>query len=101
MPIPRPQQDEDQSKFMSRCISFMHGENEKKQEGDKWSKDQMAAICFSQWKKRGAEADITLYEKESDEEFIERFLKKYPQYATYFEDKEPVGDLEQEDEEVN
>jgi hypothetical protein len=86
MPIPRPAKDEEQGKFMSRCVGFMHGENAKKPDGEKWKNDQMVAICFSQWKRKGmSKAEIEDDERESDEEFVKRFLNRYPQYRKYFE----------------
>jgi hypothetical protein len=87
MPVPRPQKDEDKNKFMSRCIGFMHDENKKKQDKDKWTNEQMVAICYSQWGKKG-KATTTNEEQENDEQFIERFLAKYPQYKKYFEEEE-------------
>ena len=86
MPVPRPVKDEPQSKFMSRCIGFLHGENKKKSDKDKWSNDQMVAICFSQWKNKG-KASIPDEERETDEKFVENFLIKYPQYRKYFEEE--------------
>lgn len=89
MPIPKPVKDEEQSKFMSRCMAFMNTENAKKPEADKWKRDQMAAICFSQWEKKDknekAKADLDEEEIQADKEFVDRFLKKYPQYKQYFE----------------
>jgi hypothetical protein len=40
-PIPSPSGDEDESKFMSRCISEISGEYEE---------DQAVAICIGKWK---------------------------------------------------
>jgi len=89
MPIPRPAKDEKQNSFMGRCVRFMHTENDKKQDDAKWSNEQMVAICFSQWRKKGkAEIDTREEdERKSDAEFMERLLKKYPEYRIYFEDK--------------
>jgi hypothetical protein len=39
-PIPSPSGDEDESKFMSRCISEISGEYEQ---------DQAVAICIGKW----------------------------------------------------
>jgi hypothetical protein len=39
-PIPSPSSDEDESKFMSRCISEISGEYEE---------DQAIAICIGKW----------------------------------------------------
>ena len=39
-PIPSPNSDEDESKFMSRCISEISGEYEE---------DQAVAICIGKW----------------------------------------------------
>ena len=39
-PIPSPESDEDESKFMSRCISEISGEYEE---------DQAVAICIGKW----------------------------------------------------
>lgn len=89
MPVPKPVKDEDKNKFMSRCIGFMHGENNKKPDGQKWTRDQMTAICFSQWEKKGkTKADIAEEERESDEEFVKKFLQKHPEYKVYFETEE-------------
>ena len=89
MPVPRPAQDEDKNKFMSRCVGFMHGENDKKDDKDKWTQEQMTAICFSQWERKNKQqkSELSNEERESEEEFTRRFLLKYPQYTTYFENE--------------
>ena len=87
MPVPKPAKNEDKNKFMSRCIGFMHGENGKKPEGQRWTRDQMTAICYSQWRKSD-KASFDEDERESDEEFVKKFLDKYPQYKPYFEQEE-------------
>lgn len=84
MPVPRPAKDENKNKFMGRCISFLHKENSTKPDKDKWTNEQMTAICFSQWEKKGKQASIDEDERETDEEFVKRFLAKYPQYTKYF-----------------
>ncbi len=42
MPIPVPSQQEDESAFISRCISEIF---------DEYGQEQSAAICYSQWEK--------------------------------------------------
>ena len=47
MPLPTPKKDEQQSEFISRCISELTN-NEK----DRFpKKDQRVAICYYQWEK--------------------------------------------------
>jgi|WetSurMetagenome_2_1015567.scaffolds.fasta_scaffold743081_1 hypothetical protein len=91
MPVPKPVAKEEQSKFMSRCMAFMNNENAKKPADQKWKRDQMAAICFSQWekkdKKETEQSSIDEQEIKADEEFVKRFIAKYPQYKSYFEQK--------------
>lgn len=89
MPVPKPAKDEEQSKFMSRCMSFMNTENAKKPDDQKWKKDQMAAICFSQWENKGKKSkaeSIDELEIKRDEAFVKKFISKYPQYKEYFEE---------------
>lgn len=54
MPIPTPHNDEDKNKFMSRCMSKLNSENQSRDE--KWTHDQMIAICMSKQKKARATA---------------------------------------------
>lgn len=42
-PVPSPQSDEDQSKFVSRCIGDLTGE---------YGTEQASAICYAQWEKK-------------------------------------------------
>jgi len=42
-PVPSPSKDEDESKFMSRCISAI---------SDEYEQEQAVAICISQWQKK-------------------------------------------------
>lgn len=43
MPLPRPRNGESESEFISRCISSISNEYQKK---------QAIAICYSQWDNR-------------------------------------------------
>lgn len=57
MPLPTPKKSEDKEAFVSRCIEFMT-----KNEADRFpSREQRAAICYSQWddyaKKHGKPLD--------------------------------------------
>ncbi|MGE5533227.1 MAG: hypothetical protein ACM3UN_02630 [Bacillota bacterium] len=51
MPVPKPNLDESEREYISRCEKFMHEENERKPEGEKRSNAQMSAICYSTWRK--------------------------------------------------
>jgi hypothetical protein len=51
MPVPKPNKDESERDYISRCEKFMHEENERKPVGEKRSNEQMTAICFSTWRK--------------------------------------------------
>jgi hypothetical protein len=44
MPLPKPREGETQSKFVSRCVSFVNNSGEA-------SGDQAVAICYTQWRK--------------------------------------------------
>jgi hypothetical protein len=44
MPIPTPRSDEDRNGFISRCIRVLS------EEGDRYTPDQVQAICYRQWK---------------------------------------------------
>jgi hypothetical protein len=51
MPVPKPNVNETEQDFISRCEKFMHEENKNKPEGEKRPNDQISAICFSTWRK--------------------------------------------------
>ncbi|MGE5575104.1 MAG: hypothetical protein ACM3UL_03115 [Ignavibacteria bacterium] len=51
MPVPKPNSDESEREYISRCEKLMHKENESKPEGEKRSNAQMSAICYSTWRK--------------------------------------------------
>lgn len=82
MPLPTPGKNESQDKFMERCMGVMHSENEHKPDNEKRPQKQMVAICMSQWKE--GKADSASAQSESD--FLERFLEKYPEYKEYFKE---------------
>ena len=42
-PIPSPEKDEDQDKYISRCISDLI---------DEYGQEQASAICYGQWEKK-------------------------------------------------
>jgi len=42
-PVPSPESDEDESKFISRCISDLI---------DEYGQEQASGICYSQWEKK-------------------------------------------------
>ncbi len=58
MPVPTPKKGETQDKFMGRCMGMMTTENEHKSGKDKRPREQMVAICFSQWKNKNSQAEI-------------------------------------------
>lgn len=57
MPIPKPRKGEEKQEFISRCIKFLA--EEKSSEFP--TKEQRAAVCYSQWgeyeKERGLPVD--------------------------------------------
>jgi hypothetical protein len=42
-PIPSPEKDEDESKYISRCIGDLT---------DEYGTEQASAICYAQWEKK-------------------------------------------------
>ena len=42
-PVPSPEGDEDESKFISRCISELY---------DEYGQEQAAAICYNKWREK-------------------------------------------------
>lgn len=42
-PVPSPESDEDENKFISRCISDLT---------DEYGTEQASAICYAQWEKK-------------------------------------------------
>lgn len=42
-PIPSPEKDEDEQKYISRCISDII---------DEYGQEQSSAICYGQWEKK-------------------------------------------------
>jgi len=42
-PVPSPSGDEDENKFISRCISELY---------DEYGQEQAAAICYSKWQEK-------------------------------------------------
>ncbi len=88
MPMPMPGKDEDQDKFMSRCMQMMTKENEHKPSNEKRPQKQMVAMCFSQWKNKDSKSSKENIEIDfASDEFVQKFLEKYPQYKSYFEEK--------------
>jgi hypothetical protein len=51
MPVPKPNKNESEREFISRCEKAMHEENESKPESEKRSNAQISAICYSTWRK--------------------------------------------------
>jgi hypothetical protein len=49
MPIPKPRANEQQGKFISRCVAFLVGEGR--------PQNQAAAICHEQWRGKEEETD--------------------------------------------
>lgn len=88
MPVPRPGEKESQSDFMSRCMRFMHTENQNKTGKDKRPQKQLVAICFSQWSNMHSSDKSMASTTEINNDFIVEFLKKYPQYKEYFESED-------------
>jgi len=46
MPIPKPNKDEKQKEYISRCMAFLLRENRK------MKKEQVAAICYDSFRKK-------------------------------------------------
>ena len=51
MPVPKPEKNESEREYISRCEKFMHEENDHKPENKKRSNEQISAICYSTWRK--------------------------------------------------
>lgn len=52
MPLPTPNKGEEQSSFVSRCVSAISDK------GEFGSTEQRVAVCHSQWKKSKAEETL-------------------------------------------
>lgn len=52
--MPKPRKGEKQSKFMSRCVSDVVGENK--------DRSQAVAICLSVWKEKGEGLEVVVRE---------------------------------------
>jgi hypothetical protein len=76
MPLPKPNNKEKKSQFVSRCISELTDSNEFK------TQDQRIAVCYSQFEKAKASADLTVG-FDNDE-----FLYSVPQKIKSSEDEE-------------
>ena len=57
MPLPKPKKDEKEKEFVSRCVSFVMGEDE---DADK---NQAVAICFQQWRDEKGEKAMDYQEE--------------------------------------
>jgi hypothetical protein len=66
MPIPSPKPDEDKNKFMSRCMSRLDSENKSRSDGEKWTHDQMIAICMGKQRKARATAARKMKRKKKE-----------------------------------
>lgn len=90
MPMPMPKKGETQDAFMSRCMTMVTNENDNKEKKDKRPRKQMLAMCFSQWERGKSGSSVNENEDEiveASDEFIKKFLEKYPKYKSYFEEK--------------
>jgi len=71
MPLPKPNKGEDKNTFVSRCVSFVKGED------SSTPNDQAVAMCYTQWKnnkqmnKINLNYNIPIQIKESVEEGLE------------------------------
>ena len=83
MPVPTPNKGEEREKYLSRCIGFLSGENNKKPAGERRPANQIAAICYSQWKEH-AKAEQAELDKKEEAKFIAKFIENHPEYAKYF-----------------
>ncbi len=78
MPIPTPRPNEEEKKFVSRCISELHKIDPSREQ------KQVIAICYSQWKKSKhveetvEEAKINWYINQVEEALRVEEAKKNP-----------------------
>jgi hypothetical protein len=66
MPLPNPSQQEDESAFISRCISEIYNE---------YGQEQSAAICYSQWEKENMSSEEDFKTLPTDD-CIEKYKSK-------------------------
>ena len=60
MPLPKPEQGEEKQEFVSRCIATLTREEE-----DKFhSREQRAAVCYSQWGETPEEKEAAVDKKQ-------------------------------------
>jgi len=50
MPVPKPESNESERDYISRCEKFMHEENYGKPKDERRSNKQLTAICYSTWR---------------------------------------------------
>lgn len=58
MPLPKPSKDESKDKFISRCMVFQDKEG-KFNLKDKKEREQALAICYSQYKSKNEEQEVS------------------------------------------
>lgn len=64
MPIPTPQKGEEKQEFVSRCIKFLTEE-----ESERFpTREQRAAICYSQWSEYEKEHGLSVDEPRKSKE---------------------------------
>jgi len=51
LPLPEPNQDEEQDAYIGRCTSFVFQENPELKEKNEDDRKQVVAMCFSTWRK--------------------------------------------------
>jgi hypothetical protein len=86
MPVPTPRNKEEKDKFISRCVSFLHKEESNKPKDKRRPNEQLVAICFSQWKNKSSKSSEEVEIDEATSEFVNKFLTKHPEYASYFDE---------------
>lgn len=79
MPLPKPKKDEKEKDFVSRCVSFVMGEDE---DADK---DQAVAMCLQQWRDEKGEKTMDYGEE------MERVRGAW-QEAHPYEPVQPISD---------
>lgn len=79
MPLPKPRQGEEQSKFVSRCIEF----ETKASPGT--PSDQVQGMCFQAWRDRFKKEEVTMKQDKKTRRLVEQITFKNAQFV---EDKE-------------
>ena len=64
MPLPKPNKNEKQSEFVSKCMG------DEMMNKDFPDQKQRAAVCYSQFKKKAKASESLVWEDSADESFI-------------------------------